>query len=488
MQFNRRNFLRTACVAGIGSMLPIQSAGNEPDRRQQRLATKSLDHIYKEAYKRHPQRFNMCGYAAPGLDTVRIGFVGVGGRGSAAVERISYIGGVRIMAICDELTEQAEKASKRIKTTGHPATIYAGKSDSWMEMCKREDIDLIYCATPWALHAPIALYAMENGKHVATEIPAATSVEDCWKLVEMSERTKKHCVMLENCCYDFFELLTLNLARNGFFGDIVHCEGAYIHDIGESLFFRGKPGRSWRLGENMSRNGNLYPTHGLGPIAQIMNINRGNRMDYMTSMSTSDFLMNRHARELSEKEAYFRQFIDAPFRGNMNSSLIKTVKGQTMLIQHDVTTPRPYSRLHMVSGTKGIAQKYPLPPRLSIAENHSEWLSPEEFQKIEEKYNPPLIKKMQNIALKIGGHGGMDFLMDWRLIDCLRNGLPVDINVYDAASWSVIGPLSEWSTANRSAPIDIPDFTNGEWKGNQPHDISLERGGNTEARESDLTP
>ncbi|MDD4632533.1 MAG: acetylgalactosaminidase, partial [Proteiniphilum sp.] len=320
----------------------------------------------------------------------------------------------------------------------------------------------------------------KHDKHVALEIPAATSVEDCWRLVETSEETKKHCVILENCCYDFFELLTLNLARSGFFGEIVHAEGGYIHEIGESLFFRGKPGRSWRLGENMRRNGNLYPTHGLGPVAQIMDINRGNRMEYMVSMSSADFLMNKYAKELSQQEDYFKQFENASFRGNMNNTIIKTVKGQTILLQHDITTPRPYSRLHTISGIKATAQKYPLPPRISVAEDHTEWLSEERFKELEQKYNPPIIKKMQDIAKEIGGHGGMDFLMDWRLIDCLRNGLPVDMDVYDAASWSVIGPLSEWSVANRSAPIDIPDFTNGSWKTNQPHDISLKSGGTTD--------
>lgn len=482
MQLNRRNFLKIAGAAGIASVVPEKLTGAGMDLQKQQPSAKALNSIYQEAYKKHPQKFNMCGYAAPKIDTVRIAFIGVGSRGSGAVERVSYIDGVKIMALCDELPEQAQKAKLRIKTDGHPANIYAGKADSWKEVCRRDDIDLVYITTPWALHAPIAIYAMEHGKHVAVEIPAATTVEDCWKLVETSEKTKKHCVILENCCYDFFELLTLNLARNGFFGDIVHCEGAYIHDIGESLFFRGKPGRSWRLKENMTRNGNLYPTHGLGPVAQVMNINRGNRMEYMTSMSTVDFLMNNYAKELSKKEDYFKQFIDAPFRGNMNSSLIRTVKGQTILIQHDVTTPRPYSRLHLISGTKAIAQKYPLPPRLSKAENHTEWLSENEFQEIEKKYNPPLIQRMQDIAKKIGGHGGMDFLMDWRLIDCLRNGLPVDMDVYDAAAWSVIGPLSEWSIANRSMPIDIPDFTNGAWSKNQPHDISLKQGGTTDVR------
>ena len=283
--------------------------------------------------------------------------------------------------------------------------------------------------------------------------------------------------MLENCCYDFFELLTLNLARNGFFGDIVHCEGAYIHEIGESLFFRGKPDRSWRLKENMSRNGNLYPTHGLGPVAQIMNINRGNLMEYLVSTSTSDFMMNDIAKRLAETDEYFKQFVGGTFRGNMNTTTIKTVLGQTIMIQHDVTTPRPYSRIHLVSGTKGCAQKYPLPGRIALG--HKDWLPEDELRKLEEEYNPPIIKQMREMAQKIGGHGGMDFLMDWRMIDCLRNGLPMDMDVYDAAAWSVVGPLSEWSVANRSMPVDIPDFTNGAWKNNVPHDISLAKGGTT---------
>lgn len=480
MGINRRSFLKIAGATGIGAIVSGKIRGGEVFQEKDNLSPKTLKNIYREAYKKHPQKFNMSGYAAPKLDTVRVGFVGVGNRGSAAVERLSYIDGVKIVAICDELETAAQKAKARIKTPGHPAIIYAGKEDSWKEMCRREDIDLVYVTTPWRLHAPIGVYSMEHGKHVALEIPAAKTIEECWELVQASEKTKKHCVILENCCYDFFELLTLNLARNGFFGEIVHTEGAYIHEIGKSLFFRGKPGRSWRLKENMERNGSLYPTHGLGPVGQIMNLNRGNQMDYMVSMSSNDFMMNEYANELSQEEDYFKQFIDAPFRGNMNTSVIRTVKGQTILIQHDVTTPRPYSRLHTISGTKAIAQKYPLPPRIAIGDG--KWLSEADMKELEEKYNPPLITKMQDIAKEIGGHGGMDFLMDWRMIDCLRNGLPVDMDVYDAAAWSAIAPLSEWSVANRSAPIDIPDFTNGSWRKNQPHDISLQHGGNTQVR------
>lgn len=478
MKSDRRSFLKIAGLTGIGLIGSAHLKGNNSYSAES--GKSALDNIKKEAEKHYSQIFNMSGYAAPKLEKVRVGFIGLGGRGSAAVTRLSYLEGVEIKGLCDVLKENAEAAKGRIKTPGHSPAIYSGSEDSWMEMCRRDDIDLIYVATPWPLHAPMGIYAMENGKHAALEVPAATTVEECWKLVVTSEKTKKHCAILENCCYDYFELLTLNLARNGFFGDIIHGEGGYVHEIGESLFFRGKPGRSWRLQQNMTRNGNLYPTHGLGPIAQAMNINRGNRMEYLVSTSTKDFMMNDIAKKLTQSEDYFKQFVDKPFRGNMNVTTIKTVSGQTIMLQHDITTPRPYSRLHLISGTKGVAQKYPLEPRL--ANNSKGWFTEEKFKEIENKFNPPIIARMKEMALKIGGHGGMDFLMDWRLIDCLRNGLPLDIDVYDAASWSVIGPLSEWSAANRSTPIDIPDFTGGSWKVNKPHDISLTKGGTTGVR------
>ncbi|RQP16881.1 Gfo/Idh/MocA family oxidoreductase [Parapedobacter defluvii] len=476
MTSNRRTFLKQSGLAGAG-ILGTSLLGTACAQGTQ-AAEESLAHIRQQASQSHAPQFNMCGYAAPPLETVRIGFVGVGNRGSAAVERMSYIQGVAIQAIADVRPEKAEAAKQRIQRPGHEATLYTADENAWKELCERKDIDLVYVATHWKLHTPIALYAMEHGKHVATEIPAALTVEDCWKLVETSERTRKHCVILENCCYDFFELLTLNMVRQGFFGELIHGEGAYIHDILDSLFNKDARYDLWRLKENASRNGNLYPTHGLGPICQAMDINRGDRLEYMTSMASADFMLEPAAEAAAAKDATFKEYVGKPFRGNMNSSTIRTAKGRTILLQHDVSSPRPYSRIHLLSGTKATAQKYPLPPR--IATGHEGWLDEAEFAKMEKQYTPPIVQKVGELAKRVGGHGGMDFLMDWRLIDCLRNGLPVDMDVYDAATWSVISPLSEWSTANRSAPIDIPDFTNGAWKTNQPVDLSLEKGANTD--------
>jgi len=478
MDNNRRNFLKYTGLAGLGlagqSVLPGCAQGQSGKAKNE---SGHLDHILMQAQKRYEQRFNMSGYAAPKIDKVRVGFVGVGNRGGAAVERMSYLEGVEIKAIGDIRPEKAKEAKGRIQRPGHDPALYVNDAEDWKKLCEREDLDLIYIATQWELHTPIALYAMEQGKHVAVEIPAAKTVEDCWRLVETSERTKKHCVMLENCCYDFFELLTLNMVRQGFFGELIHGEGAYIHDILESFFDKEARYDLWRLKENASRNGNLYPTHGLGPICQAMDINRGDRMEYMVSMASNDFMLEPLAEKLAKEDTFYQQFVGKPFRGNMNTSTIRTSRGRTILLQHDVSAPRPYSRLHLLSGTKGTAQKYPLPARISTS--HEGWFTEAEMKKVEEQYSPPIISKIGELAKQVGGHGGMDFMMDWRLIDCLRNGLPMDMDVYDAAAWSVIGPLSEWSVANRSAAIDIPDFTVGSWKLNKPVDISLSVGANT---------
>jgi len=285
--------------------------------------------------------------------------------------------------------------------------------------------------------------------------------------------------MLENCCYDFFELLTLNMARQGFFGELVHAEGAYIHDLRELNFSKTGYVDMWRLKHNQKRNGNLYPTHGLGPVCQALNINRGDQMDYLTSMSSNDFMMANMAADLLKNDSFYQEFATNGYRGNMNTTSVRTVKGKTITIQHDVTSPRPYSRIHLISGTKGVAIKYPEPGK--IADGH-EWFDDAKMAELQEQYTPEIVKRVGEMAKKIGGHGGMDFMMDWRLIDCLRNGLPLDEDVYDAALWSCIAPLSEWSVANRSGSIQIPDFTCGSYQSNKPVDITLSQGGNTGVR------
>jgi hypothetical protein len=406
--------------------------------------------------------------------------VGTGSRGTGAVDRLSYIDGVQITALCDKYPNHLEKSQAILSKKGLPAAkTYTGE-EGWKALCESNDVDLVYVTTPWHLHTPISVYAMKHGKHAASEVPAAKTIDECWELVETSEKTRQHMMMLENCCYDFFELLTLNMARNGLFGEILHAEGAYIHDLGKD-YLLNKTGYSdmWRLKENTGHQGNLYPTHGLGPIAQCMNINRGDKFDHLVSMGTKDFTLAPALTELAAKDDFFKPYAGKSYRGNMNTTIIRTDLGKTLMVQHDVSSPRPYSRIHLVSGTKGAAQKYPGPERIALG--HS-WMKPEELKGMYDKYTPPIVRHIGDIAKNVGGHGGMDFIMDWRLIDCLRNGLPLDQDVYDAASWSSIMPLSEASVINRSKSIDVPDFTRGGWKMNKPHDITLNGGGTTGVR------
>lgn len=465
MKNNRRDFIKYSGLAGLG----LIGSGLSSFR-----TIEDYEKIPELARQRHNQSFNMSGYAAPKIDQVRVGVIGLGMRGPGAVSRLSKIQNVEIKALCDLVPDRVEKVAASLKGTIHQPEQYSGSAYSWKKMIDREDLDLIYIATPWDWHTPMAVYAMESGKHAAIEVPAARTLEECWQLVHTSEKTKKHCMMLENCCYDFFELMTLNMARDGFFGEIIHGEGAYIHDLLDLNFAKEGYQDMWRLKENY-RDGNIYPTHGLGPIAQIMDINRGDQMDYLISLSSSDFQMQAKANELAEKDNFFAGYAEKKFGGNMNSTIIKTKNGKSMLIQHDVSSPRPYSRLHAVSGTQAFAQKY---PTQKVSKGHS-WMNEDEMKLLQEKYTPQIVKKVGELAKQIGGHGGMDFMMEWRLIDCLRNGLPLDQDVYDAALWSAVSPLSEWSVANRSNSIDVPDFTGGSWKSNNPLDISLAGGGNT---------
>lgn len=455
----RREFIKSTGLAGLG-LFGASSAMALDFENLPKQANKGLKRV---------QSFNMCGFAAPKLDVVRVGIVGLGMRGPGAVDRLSKVEGVEIRALCDLLPERVAKAKDMLANTSHKPDGYSGNAYSWKEMCDRDDLDLIYIATPWEWHTPMAVYAMEAGKHAACEVPIARTLDECWQLVETSERTRKHCMQLENCCYDFFELMTLKMAREGFFGEVVHAEGAYIHDLLWLNFDKEKGYQGmWRLKENY-RNGNLYPTHGLGPICQIMNINRGDQMDYLTSLSSNDFQMKKEAQKLAEEDLFWTEFAAKNYRGNMNTTVVKTKNGKSLMIQHDVSSPRPYSRLHVVSGTEGYAQKY---PSQKVSKGHS-WMSEEEMHELQKKYTPEIVQKVGDLAKEVGGHGGMDFMMDWRLIDCLRNGLPLDQDVYDAALWSCISPLSEWSVANRSNSIDVPDFTAGNWKTNKPVPITL---------------
>jgi predicted dehydrogenase len=475
MMTDRRNFIRIAGVATTGLVANGMASVKVKEKNKK---SGPFAHTKEAAEQEHKQLFNMCGYSAPKLEKVRVGFIGLGNRGPVNVDAIAYVEGVEIKALCDKRMIRVENSQNILSKHGlPPAKAYGGSEDIWKELCKDPDIDFISIAVPRGpLHAQMATFAMENGKHVAVEAPAASTLEEAWKLVETSERTKKHCMMLENCCYDFFELLTLNMIRQGFFGEIIHADAGYLHHQNNFVPIP-EGGNMWRVRESQNRNCNLYPSHGIGPICQAMNINRGDRLVLMTSMSSNDFMMGKMAHELAKTDDFYKEFDTDTYRGNMNTSIIRTQNGKTIMLQYDITSPRVYSRIHTISGTKGILQKYPLPGR--IAQEKDEWFNEEEMKALTEKYTPEIVKRMGELAKEIGGHGGMDFLMNWRLIDCLRNGLPLEQDVYDAAAWSSIVPLSEWSVANGSNSIRIPDFTCGSYKTNTPLDITLSKGGNT---------
>lgn len=399
------------------------------------------------------------------MDSVRVGFIGLGMRGPGAVYRFSNIDRTAIKALCDKHADRVEASQKILEQNGRPAAAeYVGDS-AWMQLCERPDIDLVYIATDWNNHVPMALYAMQQGKNVAIEVPAAQNLDECWQLVDMAEKTQKHCMMLENCVYDFFELTTLNMAQHGLFGDILHVEGSYIHNLED--FWNEYEG-NWRLDFNEKHRGDVYATHGMGPAAQLINLHRGNKMNYLVAMDTKAVTGPKMVERQGRKSEDFQN-------GDHTMTMIMTENGQTMHIQHDVMNPRPYSRMYQLTGTDGFANKYPVEGYLfrsvqdsSIVADHENLSAhecvPEDVKNaLMQKYKHPIQVELEEKAKEVGGHGGMDYIMDSRLVYCLLNGLPLDEDVYDAAEWSSLGELTRISLENNSAPVEVPDFTRGAW-------------------------
>jgi hypothetical protein len=401
-------------------------------------------------------------FSAPPIETVRIGYVGIGGQGSSHVNNLLKIPGCRITAVCDIRTERTDWATKVITAAGQPApAVYNHGPRDFERLCETEEIDLVYNATPWEWHVPIMLAAMKNGKHTATEVPAAMTLDDCWAIVEAAEKYRKHCVLMENCNYDRMEMMVFNMVRQGVFGEILHAEGGYLHDLRAIKFADAGEGL-WRRAWAMKLDGNLYPTHGLGPVANCLDINRGDRFDYLVSMSGPSRGLQAWAAEHTP--------VDSPKRreryvlGDVNTSLIKTALGKTILVEHCTNLPRPYSRIHLVQGTKGLFQGYPDRVYIEGRGRNDQWQPANELLA---EFEHPLWKEIA-AAASGAGHGGMDFIEDYRLVKCLREGQPTDMNVYDAAALSAVVDLSVRSAAHRSRPIDFPDFTRGRWKATPP--------------------
>ncbi|MCD8310808.1 MAG: Gfo/Idh/MocA family oxidoreductase [Prevotellaceae bacterium] len=452
-------------VAAIGLTMLMNVACNSVEPKSENGST-----IQTVVPERPAGQEDVIGLVAPKIDTVRVGFIGLGMRGPGAVARWTKIPGTRIVALCDLLPENVARAAKIVTDAGMEApALYSGEEDAWKALCERDDIDLVYIATDWKHHARMALYAMEHGKHAAIEVPAATTLDEIWALINTSERTRKHCMMLENCVYDFFEMTTLNMAQQGLFGEILHVEGSYIHNLEE---FWPVYWNNWRLDFNREFRGDVYSTHGLGPACQLLDMHRGDRMTTLVAMDTKAVtgpeLVKRYRPEV-ENPADFQN-------GDHTMTFIGTEQGKTILIQHDVMNPRPYSRMYQLTGTKGFANKYPVeqysfrPDQIesSSMPDHEnlemdEPVSDKVMKALMEQYKHPILKELEETAKSVGGHGGMDYVMDYRLVYCLRNGLPLDMDVYDMAEWCCLGELTRLSLENGSAPVAVPDFTRGGW-------------------------
>ena len=408
---------------------------------------------------------DMLQFAAEPIADVGIGVVGLGMRGGSAVQRLTFVPGCHIAALCDIESDRAQNSADYLAGKGLSANVYSGDELSYQALCEDPSVDLVYICTDWIHHVPVALYAMEHGKHVAIEVPSAETLQACWDLVNTSERTRRHCMILENCCYDFFELTALTMAQQGVFGEVIHAEGAYNHNLDP---FWKEYWNNWRLDFNRKHRGDLYPTHGFGPICQALNIHRGDRLTTLVAMDTDPFNGPKHVQAATgEPCTDFRH-------GDVTTTMLRTAKGKTILLEHDVMTPRPYSRMYQLVGTDGYAEKYPLQGiclREEGAQNvdyqnlgREKTYRGEALQELMSRYrNPILTPELEALAKEVGGHGGMDFIMDYRLVYCLNNGLPLDMDVYDLAEWCCVTELSRISLENGGVPVEVPDFTRGAW-------------------------
>lgn len=471
--YTRRDFLKKSLAGSMGiSLLGLSAYANQSHNS---YYDKIIDPSIKDASIIPPRKGkSVYGLRVDPIKQVRMGVIGVGGRGWGVTDLFIKTGGVEVKAVCDIVPEKTANAKRWIQERGFPEpATYDDNENAWEKLCQRDDLDLIFIATPWELHTPMAIYAMKHGKHVCIEVPAAISLQECWDLVQTAEETRRHCTMLENCCYGENEMLMLNMQRLGVFGELTHGECGYIHDLRSLLCSEYGEGL-WRRNHHVFYDGNLYTTHGLGPVSQYMDINTGDQYDYLISMSSLEAGLSKFARDHFPEGHKYRQ--EKFICGDVNTTLIKTIKGRTIMLQHDVINPRPYSRINMISGTSGTMADYP--PRLALDEKNPfyiptesranptphEWIEGNALNAYFEKYKSRVWKESGDAARKNGGHGGMDFIMCYRLVESLQKGEVLDISVYDTAAWCATGPLSRISVTNKGAPIKIPDFTRGEWK------------------------
>jgi predicted dehydrogenase len=451
---DRRALLKQALVTGAGlaagsALTPFPALAESID---------ALEHP-DEAPPRSLLASTMRAVPFERHETVRFAIVGTGLRGRSVLSELLAIDGVQIVALADIAPEKAARAVRMCVEAGQaePAVYTNGERD-YERLVERDDIDFVYTATPWEWHTPVMLAALRAGKHCATECPTGITLRDLWALVDASERSRRHCLQLENCNYGYNEMLVNRLVHDGVLGEIQSGAAAYIHDL-RTILFENRDEGLWRRDWHTRINGNLYPTHGLGPVAWYMDIHAGDKFDYLVSMSTEERGLSLH-REATVTDRTDPKWNERYVTGDLNTTLIRTQRGRTIHLAHDVSSPRPYSRFNHVSGTKGTFEDYPARIYVEGKSAGHRWGSLDDFKATHED---PLWTNIGEMARRKGGHGGMDFVMMWRLVQCLREGLAPDFDVYDAAAWSAPLPLSQMSVARGSRPMKFPDFTRGEW-------------------------
>ena len=391
----------------------------------------------------------------------RVAMIGLGGRGTSLLGNL-LAADAPVVALCDIVKEKAEHAAGMVVAAGQKKPeLYTIGPHGFEKLLAQKDVDLVLVATPWSWHAEMSIAAMKHGKDVAMEVPGVTTLEDCWKIVRTSEETRKHCLMLENCCYGYNETLILRMIHGGEFGELLYGEGAYIHDLRDELFSNAGEGL-WRRTEHTQRDGNLYPSHGLGPVANYMGVERGDRFGNIVSMSSPQRGLDKYRKD--HLKPGDPRWGERYICGDMNTSLIKTANGLTITVKHAVSTPHPYDRINLIAGTKGLFQDYP--PRIYFdgMNKNEAFGTGEGWAAAWKQYEHPLWQREGELARKSGGHGGMDFIMLYRLLQCCREGFAPDMDVYDCAAWSAVAPLSVTSVSHGSTPVEFPDFTQGRWR------------------------
>ncbi len=397
---------------------------------------------------------------------VRIGIIGVGLRGTSHLRLLLRRDDTSITALCDIKPEAAQRGADLVTETGakSPASYTNGEED-FRNLVERDDLDAVIIATPWLWHTPVAVAAMKAGKAVGIEVPAAVTVQECWDLVNTSEQTGMPCMIMENVCYRRDVMTVLNMVRKGMFGELIHCQGGYQHDLrgikfqpGAEFGASGKDEAEWRTHHSVTRNGDIYPTHGMGPLSKCLNINTGNRFETLTSVATKSRGLHNYIVAQGGED---HRNADIQFKlGDIVTTLIKCANGETIMLSHDTNLPRPYSLNFRVQGTKGLWMSDNRSVYLEgVSSEPHQW---EPFSNYSELYDHPLWQRYTRES-EDAGHGGMDFFVVHALVESVKRGVPTPIDVYDAAAWSVISPLSEQSIATGSAAVRFPDFTRGRW-------------------------